>query len=360
MTGSALPLNKIITGDCIEILNSLPENCIDLIFADPPYYLQLRQELWRPNMTKVNGVDDGWDKFNNFTEYDNFTRKWLIACRRVLKDNGTLWGIGTYHNIFRVGAVMQDLDFWILNNIAWIKTNPMPNFRGMRFTNAHETLIWVQKKRGAKYTFNHHSMKALNDDLQMRSDWYLPLCTGSERIRINGQKVHSTQKPEALLYRVILASSNSSDVVLDPFLGVGTTAVVAKKLHRNWIGIERREDYVKIAKERIEAIKADQFSDEIYSAEPRHQPRVPFGTLLENGLLHPGQRLYFGTKDCIEAIILANGHIRVDDITGSIHQVGSLIRKAPCNGWEHWYYDDETTGKRLPINNLRQKFFLAP
>ena len=352
---SNLPLNQILSGDCIESLAKFPENSIDLMFADPPYNLQLRNELWRPNMTRVDAVDDEWDKFESLQAYDEFTSQWLSACRRVLKETGTLWVIGTYHNIYRVGKILQDLDYWILNDICWIKDNPMPNFRGARFTNAHETLVWAQKKKGAKYTFNHHAMKALNDDLQMRSDWYLPLCSGKERIRVDGEKAHSTQKPEALLYRVILASSNPSDVVLDPFFGTGTTGAVAKRLHRNWIGIERNLEYVKIAQERIDAVQPDMLSEDVYTFENRrNRPRVPFGALLENGLLRPGQSLYFGPKGKATATVLANGHIRCNDHIGSIHQVGRAITNAPCNGWEHWYYEDET-GQRLPIDRLRQE-----
>ena len=249
----SLPLDQILAGDCMEALRTLPEKSMDLVFADPPYNLQLEQTLYRPNSTRVDAVDDAWDQFGSFAAYDRFTRDWLTACRRVLKDTGTLWVIGSYHNIHRVGAILQDLDYWILNEIAWIKTNPMPNFRGVRFTNAHETLLWAQKIKGQKYTFNHHAMKALNDDgskeggLQMRSDWILPLCTGRERIKVAGEKAHTTQKPEALLYRVILSSTNPGDVVLDPFFGTGTTGAVAKKLGRHWIGIEREESYVQVA-----------------------------------------------------------------------------------------------------------------
>ena len=249
-----LKSNQIIPGDCLEVLAQLPENSVDMVFADPPYNLQLSQDLWRPNRTRVGAVEDAWDKFTSFEEYDDFTRSWLSACRRVLKDEGTLWVIGTYHNIYRVGAILQDLGFWILNDIVFIKTNPMPNFHGVRFTNSHETLLWAQKKKGAKYTFNHHAMKALNDDLQMRSDWLLPICTGKERIKANGTKAHSTQKPEALLYRVLLSSTNPGDIVLDPFFGSGTTGAVAKKLGRHFIGIERDEGYLKIAQDRIAAI----------------------------------------------------------------------------------------------------------
>ena len=280
---SQLPLDQILLGDCIKVLESLPDKSVDLIFADPPYNLQLSKDLWRPNLTRVNAVDDSWDRFDSFEAYDAFTRDWLMACRRVLKNTGSLWVIGTYHNIFRVGRVLQDLGFWILNDVVWIKTNPMPNFRGVRFTNAHETLIWAQKHKGERYTFNYQSMKALNDDLQMRSDWVTPLCTGKERIKVNGGKAHSTQKPEALLYRVILASSNPGDVVLDPFFGTGTTGAVAKKLHRHWIGIEQDQQYVDVANERIEAVIPGAYSKEIFAGSQRKRRRVPFGLLVEAG-----------------------------------------------------------------------------
>ena len=286
--------NRILSGDCIQVLASLPERSIDLIFADPPYNLQLQNDLWRPNLTKVDAVDEEWDQFDSFSQYDEFTHQWLSACRRVLKDSGTIWVIGTYHNIYRVGRIMQDLDFWILNDLVWVKTNPMPNFRGVRFTNAQETLIWAQKVRGERYIFNHQSMKSLNGDLQMRSDWHLPLCTGKERLKINGSKAHATQKPEALLFRVILSSSDAGDVVLDPFFGTGTTGAVAKKLHRGRIGIERDEKYVKLAQERIDAIQPGEYDENVYrDKRRRNQPRVPFGTLLELGLLQPGESLYF-------------------------------------------------------------------
>ena len=347
-----LPLSQILHGDCIEVLKSLPENSVDLIFADPPYNLQLRNDLYRPNMTKVAAVDDGWDKFEGFKEYDDFTRNWLSACRCVLKETGTIWVIGSYHNIYRVGAIMQDLGFWFLNDILFIKNNPMPNFRGVRFTNAHETMIWAQKKKGAKYTFNHQSMKALNDDLQMRSDWYLPIATGKQRLRVNGKKAHSTQKPEALLYRVIMASSKPGDVVLDPFFGSGTTGAVAKKLGRNWIGIERDQKYITVAQKRIDAVpEADQ---EALHVEKQKQERVPFGALLENGLLQPGQTLYFAKKG-IRAKILSNGHIRCGKISGSIHSVARvLMEDAPANGWNVWFYKNEN-GKKIVIDELREK-----
>jgi modification methylase len=325
---------------------------VDLIFADPPYNLQLRNDLYRPNMTKVDAVNDGWDKFDGFAEYDTFTREWLSASYRVLKETGTVWVIGSYHNIYRVGSILQDLGFWILNDVIWVKNNPMPNFRGVRFTNAHETMIWAQKKQGAKYTFNHKSMKALNDDLQMRSDWNLNLATGRQRVRANGAKGHSTQKPEALLYRIIMASSNPGDVVLDPFFGSGTTGAVAKKLGRNWIGIEREKKYVRLAQKRIDAVqKAD---TEALHVEKRKQARVPFGALLENGLLQPGQPLYFA-KNGTKAKILSNGHLRCGKLTGSIHGVAkALMQNVPANGWDLWFFEDEH-GTKIVIDELREK-----
>jgi DNA modification methylase len=357
MNAEYLPLDQTLHGDCLEMLARFQERSVDMIFADPPYNLQLRQTLWRPDMSQVDGVDDSWDQFGSFAEYDAFTHEWLTACRRVLKDNGTIWVIGTYHNIFRVGAILQDIGFWVLNDITWIKTNPMPNFRGVRFTNAQETLIWAQKKHGEPYTFNHYAMKALNDDLQMRSDWYLPICTGKERIKVNGEKAHTTQKPEALLYRVILASTKPGDIVLDPFFGVGTTGAVAKKLNRHWIGIEKDPGYVQVAQQRIDAIPAPDpaLADQIYSLNERRQRRrIPFGSLLERGMLQPGQHLYFGKEGTLTAIILPDGHLRLGELTGSIHQIGKHILNAPCNGWDHWYYIEQTSGLREPIDQLRQ------
>lgn len=357
MDAQKLPLNQILLGDCIETLKSLPEKSIDLIFADPPYNLQLSQELYRPNMTKVDAVNDKWDQYNDFEEYDKFTRAWLRACRRVLKDTGTIWVIGSYHNIFRVGTALMDLGFWILNDVIWVKTNPMPNFKGVRFTNAHETLIWVQKKKGARYTFHHHAMKSLNDELQMRSDWELSICGGKERLKVNGEKAHSTQKPEALLYRVILSSSNPGDVVLDPFFGSGTTGAVAKKLHRDWIGIERDEKYIKVANDRINSIQKSQIPEEVLTlTSKREKPKVAFGTLVENGFLTPGQQLFFGKKAEETAIVLASGAIKWQDMVGSIHKVGAAIKNAPCNGWDHWFYADEKTKERKPIDSLRYKY----
>ncbi len=349
---SELPSNTILRGDCIDVLASLPENAVDLVFADPPYNLQLQNDLYRPNLSKVDAVDDHWDKFASFADYDRFTRNWLAACRRVLKDSGTLWVIGTYHNIYRVGAILQDLDFWILNDVVWLKTNPMPNFRGVRFTNAHETLIWAQKKRGARYTFNHQAMKALNDDLQMRSDWNIPLSTGKERVRINGEKAHTTQKPEGLLYRVLLASSNPKDIILDPFFGTGTTGAVAKKLGRRWLGIEKDETYIRVAQERIDSIEISDPASLMVT--PQRPQRIPFGALIEHGLLKPGQELSFA-KGSLTATILANSHLRCGDVTGSIHAVArALLNGAPANGWEYWLYQDEN-GQKVTINHLREE-----
>jgi len=353
---SRLPLDQILQGDCVEVLAGLPEASVDLIFADPPYNLQLKQELWRPNQTRVDGVDDDWDRFADFAAYDAFTQGWLSACRRVLKDTGTIWVIGTYHNIFRVGRLMQDLGFWILNDLVWVKTNPMPNFRGVRFTNAHETLIWAQNQRGARYTFNYRAMKHLNDDKQMRSDWQLPLCTGDERLRRDGAKAHATQKPEALLYRVILAASNPGDVVLDPFFGSGTTGAVARKLHRHWLGIERDPRYIQLAAERIAAVTQLEYAPDVFAfPDRRSQRRIPFGRLLEEGLLQPGQPLFLGADGRPEATILADGSLRCGELSGSIHQVASQLRHVPCNGWEHWQYVDPQTGQRKPIDALRQQ-----
>ncbi len=347
-----LPLDKILSGDCLDVLAQLPENSVDLIFADPPYNLQLSQDLLRPNRTLVAAVDDGWDKFPSIEKYDNFTRLWISACRRVMKKNGTMWVIGTYHNIFRVGAILQDLGFWILNDVVWIKTNPMPNFRGVRFTNAHETLIWVQKHKGMKYIFNHHAMKSINDDLQMRSDWSLPICTGKERLRTQGVKFHSTQKPEALLYRILLSSSNPDDVVLDPFFGSGTTGVVAKKLGRHYIGIERDETYIYRAEGRIAAVTPAPPGTLIFD-EPRRRSRIPFGFLLEAGFLIPGQNLYLVNKEEITATILANGQLQCGVQTGSIHSLAKLLlQNTPVNGWDSWLYEDH--GIKKTIDELRQ------
>ncbi len=356
MDDKPLPINQILHGDCIRLLADLPEQSVDLVFADPPYNLQLQQELHRPDASRVEAVEDAWDKFSSFEAYDDFTRLWLDACRRVLKDTGTIWVIGTYHNIFRVGAILQDLGYWVLNDITWIKTNPMPNFRGVRFTNAQETLIWAQKNPGSPYTFNHHAMKALNGDLQMRSDWYIPVCTGKERIKINGKKAHSTQKPEALLYRVLLSSTNPGDVVLDPFFGTGTTGAVAKKLQRQWIGVEQEGGFIKVAERRIDSIEPIKTLEEVFAVEnKRNLPRIPFGNLLEIGLLQPGDQLTFGKDGDQIATIISNGHIRCDGIVGSIHQVAKELKQAPCNGWDEWFYLDASTEKQYAIDRLREK-----
>ena len=356
---STLPVDQVIQGGCLEVLDRLPEKSVDLIFADPPYNLQLSQALFRPNMTRVEGVVEAWDQFGSFEEYDAFTRAWLSACRRVLKDTGTIWVIGSYHNVYRVGSILQDLGYWILNDVVWVKSNPTPNFRGVRFTNAHETLLWAQKKKGAHYTFNHYAMKSLNGDLQMRSDWELPICSGKERLRVRGGKAHPTQKPEALLYRVILSSSNPGDKILDPFFGTGTTGAVAKKLQRHWIGIEQDATYVELARQRIDAVDPGLFSEKIYVFPSRRdRPKVAFGKLLETNFLQPGQTLYFGVKGEVTGLIRADGAIQCDGLVGSIHQVGRKLMNAPCNGWEHWFYEDEQ-GERKSLDTLREAYLAA-
>lgn len=352
-----LPINKILKGDCRKLLKQLPEKSVDLIFADPPYNLQLKQELWRPNQTLVDAVDDDWDKFASFEQYDEFCRQWLSECQRVLKDNGTIWVIGAYHNIYRIGKIMMDLGFWILNDVVWVKTNPMPNFRGVRFTNAHETLIWAKKsKEQKKYTFNHHAMKNLNDEKQMRSDWEIPLCTGKERCTIDGKKAHTTQKPEALLYRIILATSKPGDIVLDPFFGTGTTGVIAKKLKRNWIGIENEEKYLEVAQKRIDNIQLQKtlFDEDLFiTPTKKDELRVPFGNLLEHGYLSPGQALY-SANGKNQSTITSDGSLISDQIRGSIHKVGAAMEGLPaCNGWTYWYFKDEKTGKLRSIDELR-------
>ena len=352
---SDLPLDRVLAGDCLQVMHTLPPESVDLVFADPPYNLQLRGDLWRPNLTKVDAVDDEWDQFDSFAEYDDFSRAWLSACRRLLKPQGALWVIGTYHNIYRLGAILQDLEYWILNDVIWIKSNPTPNFRGVRFTNANETLIWAQKERGAPYTFNYQAMKALNDGLQMRSDWYLPLCTGKERLRVDGEKAHPTQKPEALLYRVILATTNPGQVVLDPFFGTGTTGVIAKTLGRHWIGIEREARYVELALQRIASAPSPGGDEGVYTTlSRRKRPRVPFGALLEQGLLQPGQNLYLGPKGEHTARVMADGTLEYNGQRGSIHQIARAIQQAPCNGWDQWYYRDPESEQRRPIDQLRQ------
>nr|WP_319948529.1 site-specific DNA-methyltransferase [uncultured Shimia sp.] len=351
---AALPLNTILDGDCIEMMNSLPENSIDLIFADPPYNLQLKGDLHRPDNSKVDAVDDEWDQFSSFAAYDKFTREWLAAARRLLKPNGAIWVIGSYHNIFRMGAELQNQGFWILNDVVWRKSNPMPNFRGKRFTNAHETMIWASKEEGGKYTFNYEALKALNEGIQMRSDWVLPICTGHERLKDeNGDKAHPTQKPESLLHRVLVGSTNPGDVVLDPFFGTGTTGAVAKMLGRDFIGIEREEAYRKVAKKRLaNTRKFDREALQV-SVSKRAEPRVPFGQLVERGMLRPGEEL-FSLNGRHKAKVRADGTLIGDDVKGSIHQVGAHLEGAPsCNGWTYWSYKRD--GKKVPIDLLRQQ-----
>jgi modification methylase len=346
--------NKVVIGDCIEAMAKMPAASVDMIFADPPYNLQLEGELHRPNNSRVDGVEESWDKFDSFADYDDFSRRWLAAARRVLKDDGTIWVIGSYHNIFRVGTTLQDLGYWMLNDVVWVKTNPMPNFRGRRFTNAHETLIWCAKSKDARYTFNYEAMKALNDDLQMRSDWVLPLCTGPERLKdAAGNKAHPTQKPEALLYRAILASTQPGDVVLDPFFGTGTTGAVAKKLGRRYIGIERDAGYAAVATKRLARIPAVADPSLVETPSKRREPRIPFGTLVERGMLSAGDVL---VSPCGRwtAKVRADGTIISADHRGSIHQVGAAVQKVPsCNGWTFWCRNVE--GRAIPIDNLRQK-----
>ena len=350
---SALALDTILAGDCIEVMRGLPEASVDLIFADPPYNLQLRGDLHRPDNSKVDAVDDAWDQFASFEIYDRFTRDWLAAARRLLKPNGAIWVIGSYHNIFRVGSAMQDAGYWLLNDVVWRKSNPMPNFRGKRFTNAHETLIWASKSEGAKYTFNYEALKALNEGVQMRSDWTLPLCTGHERLKdAEGQKAHPTQKPESLLHRVLVATTNPGDVVLDPFFGTGTTGAVAKMLGRHWIGIEREAAYREVAQERLARVRRlDRAALEVTTSK-RAEPRVAFGLLVERGMLRPGEVLVNARGKA--AKVRADGTLVGAEITGSIHQVGAAYEGAPsCNGWTYWHFRRE--GQLVPIDALRQQ-----
>ncbi|MBO6603732.1 site-specific DNA-methyltransferase [Boseongicola sp. H5] len=350
----ALPLNSILAGDCIEAMNSLPAASVDLIFADPPYNLQLKGDLHRPNNSLVDAVDDHWDQFDSFKAYDTFTRAWLKAAQRLLKPHGAIWVIGSYHNIFRVGSALQDQGYWILNDVVWRKSNPMPNFRGKRFTNAHETMIWASKSEGAKYTFNYEALKALNEGIQMRSDWVLPICNGGERLKDEkGDKAHPTQKPEALLHRVLVAATNPGDVVLDPFFGTGTTGAVAKKLGRDFIGIEREAAYREIAEKRISKVRRfDRASLEVTQGK-RAEPRVPFGQVVERGLLSPGEELT-SLNGRHRARIRADGTLVALDTKGSIHQVGARLEGAPsCNGWTYWHFRRD--GKTVPIDLLRQQ-----
>ncbi|WP_440690748.1 site-specific DNA-methyltransferase [Candidatus Pelagibacter sp. HIMB1782] len=345
--------NKIINGNSLEELKKIPRETFDLIFADPPYNLQLKGELTRPDRSKVTAVNDKWDQFENFKKYDEFTYEWLNECKRILKKDGAIWVIGSYHNIFRVGTAIQNLGFWILNDVIWNKNNPMPNFRGTRFTNAHETLIWASKSEKSKYTFNYQSLKCLNDDLQMRSNWNLPICSGSERLKKNGKKIHSTQKPESLLHRILLATSNKNDLILDPFLGSGTSAAVAKKLGRNYFGIEKEKNYFKAAEERLKATKPieDDLLDTLKNN--RSKPRIPFGSLVELGIIKPGTNI-FDNKKKITARIMADGSIKHNQAEGSIHKVAATILGAEsCNGWTFWHCD--INGRTYPIDYLRQR-----
>lgn len=351
-------LDKIVAGDSIEVLKSLPDNFADLVFADPPYNLQLGGDLTRPDNSRVDGVDDEWDRFGSFEEYDRFTRDWLNEARRVLKPDGAIWVIGSYHNIFRVGSALQDLGYWLLNDVIWVKSNPMPNFRGTRFTNAHETLIWASKSKESRPTFNYSALKTANDDLQMRSDWLLPICTGNERLKgASGSKVHPTQKPEALLYRIMLATTNPGDIVVDPFFGSGTTGAVAKMLGRRFIGIDRDKDYIAAAAKRIAAVTPADAEALAVTPSKRSAPRVPFGSIVEKGLLKPGATLYAPQKK-FEAQVRADGSIAVNGpegaVEGSIHKIGAHVQKAEaCNGWTYWHYETRTGLK--PIDFLRDK-----
>ncbi|MCE7030467.1 site-specific DNA-methyltransferase [Jiella avicenniae] len=346
--------DRILKGHCVSQMETMPENSVDVIFADPPYNLQLAGDLHRPDQSKVDAVDDAWDQFESFQAYDAFTRAWLLAARRVLKPTGTIWVIGSYHNIFRVGASMQDLGYWILNDVVWRKSNPMPNFRGRRFQNAHETMIWASLGKDAKgYTFNYETLKAANDDLQMRSDWLFPICTGGERLKgEDGQKLHPTQKPEMLLARVILASTKPGDVVLDPFFGTGTTGAVAKRLGRHYVGIERDEDYVAAAEKRIAAVEPLSEESLAMAAGKRAEPRVPFASLLEAGLIEPGTQLTDAGRRHV-AHVRADGTVAVSGEAASIHRVGAKVQGlAACNGWTFWHV--ETEGQLRPIDELRR------
>lgn len=347
-------LNTIIAGDCVASMEKLPKASVDVIFADPPYNLQLEGDLHRPDQSKVDAVDDAWDQFSSFAAYDAFTRAWLLAARRVLKPNGTIWVIGSYHNIFRVGTIMQDLNFWMLNDVIWRKANPMPNFRGRRFTNAHETMIWASRDQAAKsYTFNYDALKMLNDGTQMRSDWHIPICNGSERLKDeDGAKVHPTQKPEALLQRVMLTSTKPGDVVLDPFFGSGTTGAVAKHLGRNFVGIERDAGYREAAEARIAAVEPLGADALVISQGKRAAPRIPFGRLLESGYLAAGETLT-DSKGCHAATIRLDGSLVSGSHQGSIHKVGALVQGfEACNGWTYWYA--ERSGKRVCIDDFRE------
>ncbi len=358
MTSKPLPLNTILEGDAIQLMNELPARSVDLIFGDPPYNMQIKGNLLRPDFSRVEGVDDDWDKFADYQSYDQFTTAWLKAARRVLKPTGAIWVIGTYHNIYRVGKTLQDIGFWIINEIIWEKTNPMPNFRGVRFTNAHETLIWAKKTKTGKYTINYHAMKPFNSGKQMRSTWNLPICKGKERIRVNGESAHSTQKPLALLYRILLASTNPGDVVLDPFFGTGTTGAAAKILNRNWIGIEADPRYVEIAGKRIAETRAEDYSPELFDLkdEKRLAPRVPFSRLVESGYIQPGGTVYFEKDPKKAARVMANGLLAYNGFEGSIHQTTKhILEGKPANGWLYWFIR-YSKGKYICIDEIREEY----
>ena len=345
--------NRIVNGNSLEIIKKIPDKTFDLVFADPPYNMQIGEKLKRPDNSKVNGVNDKWDQFLNFKHYDDFCKSWLKECKRILKDNGTIWVIGTYHNIFRLGYHLQNLNYWILNDVIWRKNNPMPNFKGTRFTNAHETLIWASKNKKSKYTFNYQSLKCLNDDLQMRSDWMLPICNGKERLKKDGKKVHSTQKPEALIHRIILATTNKGDLIFDPFLGTGTTAVVAKKLGRQYFGIEKDKKYFLAAYQRIN--KTNIIKDDYLDTHQNNKskPRVPFGSLVEMGLIKAGT-LLFDQKKKYNAKIMIDGSLKCQKTEGSIHKVAAKIMGTEsCNGWTYWHYQSGNNLK--PIDKLRER-----
>ena len=351
-----LQKNVIMQGDCIDILSRLPDRSVDLVFADPPYNLQLGGGLTRPDQSVVDGVDDAWDKFDSFDAYDLFTHQWLEECRRVLKDDGAIWVIGSYHNIFRVGAILQDQGFWIQNDVIWLKSNPMPNFKGTRFQNAHETLIWAGKSEASKCTFNYDALKVFNEDKQMRSDWLIPLCTGGERLKDeDGKKAHPTQKPEGLLHRVLLATTNPGDTVLDPFSGTGTTAAAAKRLGRNYVGIERDETYVRLSRARLKSVEPIDGAVLETEKSKKSLPRVPFGALLESGWLKPGDRL-FSPQRRFQARIRVDGSLTTGNASGSIHRLGAHVQKAPaCNGWTYWHYETEKRDL-APIDLLRRRY----
>ncbi|GJL89398.1 MAG: methyltransferase [Minwuia thermotolerans] len=349
-----LPVNRIIQGDCVQIMEGLPAGSVDMIFADPPYNLQLKGELRRPDESLVDAVDDAWDQFSSLDAYDAFTRAWLQAAHRALKDTGTLWVIGSYHNIYRIGAILQDLGFWILNDVVWRKSNPMPNFRGRRLTNAHETMIWCAKgEKNKGYTFNYEALKVLNDDVQMRSDWLLPICSGNERLKEDGQKAHSTQKPESLLHRILVTATRDNDIVLDPFFGTGTTGAVAKRLGRRFIGIDREEKYCRLAQNRIGRIRTLPKEDRAITPPKRQAVRVPFGAVVERGLIEPGTYVFGPTRKHV-ARVRADGSLICADATGSIHKIGAHVQGAPsCNGWTWWHIEVE--GKLRPIDIFRDQ-----